>query len=265
VSLVKRIRCGSGLGDSLYLQGVVRYLLKERDDILNVCSNYPDIFSQLDVNVVPFSRENIDILAVYTTRKSEETTQFQDCCITAGIPQDTELRLDWKPSSLLAKRPRKPTIAVLLPRNPMGRTDGYGNTILPDCSVIQYIINKIKACYIQLGAGEPLFKFKNIDINLANKTSIAELIDIASQVDGFIGYPSFFMPLSESFNKPALYVFSRAAARDKHKFVRQLIPRKMLQNTGKEFYVYDDWRPDAVKRVIDDFQRLVAFEAEVSQ
>lgn len=234
---MKSIRCGRGFGDSLYLQSVVRHLLANGSLRLRVKSDWPDVFLPLGqrVEVVPFARSSIDILAHYSTRKGFiGTTQFQDCCICAGIKEPVELRLDWtatKPGLVdMVRKPGKPVLVVQLPRTPMGRTDGFGATLLPDCRAIQKLIDQAKPDHtiVQIGAGQPLFRFSGIDIDLANKVSVAETIDVASVADRFLGYVSFLVPLAESFGRPAVFVWSRRGLLDRHQYVRQITPQKIL-------------------------------------
>lgn len=245
---MKSIRCGRGLGDSLYLQSVVRHLLQKGHPRLRVKSDWPDVFLPLGrrVEVVPFARSSVDILAHYSPRKAAQgTTQFQDCCITAGIREPVEMRLDWvvtKPGLVdMVRKPGRPVLVVQLPRTPMGRTDGFGASLLPDCRAIQKLIDQAKPDHtvVQIGAGEPLFRFKGIDIDLANKTCVAETIDVASAADRFLGYVSFLVPLAESFGKPAVFVWSRRGLIDGMQYVRQITPQKVLHAPTSSF-VMDD-------------------------
>lgn len=245
---MKSIRCGRGFGDSLYLQSVVRHLISTGGLRMRVRSDWPDVFRPLGerVEVTPFTRANTDILAHYSMRKGAAgTTQFQDCCISAGIKGPVDLRLDWtltKPGLVdLVRDPGKPVLVVQLPRTPMGRTDGFGASLLPDCRAIQKLIDQAKADHtvVQIGAGEPLFRFKGIDIDLANKTTVAETIDVASAADRFLGYVSFLVPLAESFGKPAVFVWSRRGLKDRMQFIRQITPQKILHRPTSTF-VMDD-------------------------
>lgn len=225
---MKTIRGGNGLGDALYVQAIARHLLA-KGERLEVCTSWPDVFSQLDVQTGAFRRHKVDIVAHYVQRKEDKnSTQFQDCCLSAKLTEPVELRLDWKPSKKWEFD--KPAIIVGLPRQPMNRKDGYGRELLPDCNRIQQAIDRLKgkATIIQVGAGEPLFRFSGIDLDLADKTTISELLDIASQVDGFLGYCSFIIPLAESFDKPLLCIWSTAIKRSEHRFIRLVQPQKLL-------------------------------------
>lgn len=260
---MKTIRCGRGLGDSLYLQSVVRHLIETGTHRrMRVRSDYPDVFRPLGerVEVTPFNR-NVDILAHYSARKGRAgTTQFEDCCHAAGIAGPVDLRLDWTVSdegltdrllpSLL------PIVLVQLPRSPMGRTDGFGAELLPDCRSIQLAIDVLRdsALIVQVGAGEPLYRFTGIDVDLSNQTTVAQLLDVASVADGFLGYCSFMLPLAESFNKPALMVWSRRGLTAGHPYVRQITPLKVIHKPATTIAVMDDDK-DGIRKAAHDFLR----------
>lgn len=248
---LRSIRAGRGLGDSLYLQGVVRHFV-EKGERLEVCSDWPDIFRHYGdkVQVVPFRRINVNLCAHYSLRKQQPTNQWQDCCIQAGINESIDLRLDWTPGPSLLPPRSKPVLCVALPRQPMGRADGFGRELLPDCRVIQRCIDQLRERYliVQIGAGEPLYRFRNIDVDLANQTTVAQLIDVASEADAFLGYCSWLVPLAEGFNKPALFVWSRKGLNARHPYVRQITPRKILSCSTSRF-VIDDQSSDAIGAV----------------
>lgn len=244
---MKSIRCGMGLGDSLYLQSVARWFV-QRGEYMHIASAWPDVFLPLahGSKVVPFRRNNIDVLAHYSLRKKfTHTDQFEDCCIQAGIKELVELKLDWTVTdSELVDRLRqrgKPIVCVQLPRNPMNRQDGFGAELLPDCGAIQRAIDSIqgRATIVQVGGGKSLYDFRGIDIDLANKTNLKQLIDVASVADSFLGYCSFLVPLAEGFDKPALFVWSRRGLSAKHPYIRQITPKKILHKDSS-LHVFDD-------------------------
>lgn len=246
---MKSIRSGRGFGDSLYLQSVVRHLIERGALRMRVKSDWPDVFLPLAhrVEVVPFARANVDILAHYSVRKGTQgSTQFEDCCIAAGIREPVPLRLDWKVTKQgvvdLVRKPGKPVLVVQLPRTPMGRTDGFGATLLPDCRAIQRLIDQARPEFtvVQIGAGQALFRFTGIDIDLANRTTVSETIDVASAADKFLGYCSFLVPLAESFGKPAVFVWSRRGLNDRALYVRQITPQKILHAPTSRFVMDDE-------------------------
>jgi hypothetical protein len=258
---LKSIRGGRGLGDSLYVQAVARHIINTRGERLQVCADYPDVFRPLGamVEVVPHRRTGITYLAHYSARKSLPTKQFADCCLAAGIQEPVEMRLDWTPTSRIGeqlKEAGRPIVCVQLPRTPMGRTDGFGAELLPDCRVIQRMIDALRerALLAQIGAGEPLFNFKGIEVDLSNRTTVAELIDVAAAADGFLGYVSFLVPLAESLNKPAMFVWSQRGLKSGTPYVRQITPEKVLFKASSR-HVVDNWPTERINEAINAFMR----------
>jgi len=252
---MKRIRSGYGLGDNLYLQSIVRHLLGNGEK-LQVCTDYPEVFLPVKdrVSFDSFSRHNINILAHYTQgKKVQGTTQFQDMCISAKLTGKVELKLDWKiqNQALINSIPNdKPIVCILIPRSPMDRKDNFGKEIMPDCAVLDHITSMLDATIIQLGSGKPLYELANIDIDLSNKTTITDMIDVASIADYFLGYCSFFIPLSESFNKPALFVWSSTIPMAESWFIRAITPEKVLHKPTS-YYVMDDWSEERINNVVE--------------
>lgn len=248
------IRSGMGLGDSLYLQSVARHLVMQ-GHLVEVCSKWPDVFLPLGdwVTVSPFRRDRIDRLAHYSQRKDQKTDQFVDCCLQAGIKEPVDLRLDWtiRNRALVdrVKAHGKPIVLVQLPREPMDRKDGYGRDLLPDCRVIQRAIDALHghALIVQVGSGAPLYRFERIDMDFAGMTSVSDLLDLAFACDAMLGYVSFFVPLAESFCKPALFVWSRRGLSSKTDYIRTITPAKILHLVSSR-HAFDDCSADVVEQ-----------------
>lgn len=238
------IRGGAGLGDAIYVHAVARHLLAT--DEVEACTNYPDLFRALgDCFASPFRRHPIDRVAHYAARRGEHgTTQFEDVLISAGLPLTVPLRLDWNMTAppIVAGTAARPLVLVALPRAPMGRTDGFGAEVLPDCRAIQKIIDHIAgACLpVQIGSGKPLFTFRNLSADLANKTTVCQMIDLASTAAGIIGYPSFVIPLAEALVKPAIVVWSRRGLNSQRPVIRQMTPTKLLHRGSLVRWLVDD-------------------------
>lgn len=250
-----------GLGDALYLQAIVRHLVRSQP--LRVCTAYPEVFLPHlgRVELAPFTRQGIDILAHYTTRKGQAgTDQFEDCCACARIAEPVDLVIDWKVTdqglvdNVLSLAAGRPVLLVQLPRAPMGRTDGFGHELLPDCRVIQRLIDRARGecLVVQVGAGAPLFRFEGIDLDLRDRTTVSQMLDVASVASGFLGYVSFFVPLAESFKRPAMLIWSKLQRRAPLQFVRQITPQKILHRESS-LHAYDDWPVDDVDRVFEQF------------
>lgn len=253
------IRSGKGLGDSLYLQGVARHLVSKGHQ-LEVCTGWPDVFRPLTgkVRVSPFRRDRVDKVAHYISRKrASDTDQFTDCCISAGVRETVEFRLDWQVvdptwSNRLGNR-GGPVMLVQLPRAPMDRRDGYGMDLLPDCATIQRAIDALRdrgAFVVQIGRGAPLYRFDRLNLDLANTTSVADALDLAFLADGVLGYCSFLAPLAECLSKPALLVWSRRGLRSSNEFIRQIVPAKIF-NKPTSAALMDDCAQEELDKAVD--------------
>lgn len=264
------IRANSGLGDAIYLQSVARHFVLQGETV-EVCSDWPDVFRCLDVTVAPFRRHPVTHCAAYTMRKAiAKTTQFQDCCLQAGIRAEVELRLDWKPSNEhLVRRIRamSPAVMVLLPRKPMNRTDGFGDELLPEGVVVQSAIDLLRArgvSIVQVGSGDALYRFSGIDLDLSNRTTVCELIDAAWACDGALGYCSFMVPLSESLGKPALFVWSRRGLTSQRDFIAQITPKKILHNASSASII-DDCCDHTLARSVGRLRSEIGSQAKAGQ
>jgi hypothetical protein len=234
------VRSGkNGLGDGLYLQSVVRYFVQQ-GYYVEACSRWPELFIPLKdrVKVVPFRRDNVDRIAHYSIRmlNGSPTDQFVDCCMQAEIKEPVELKLDWTITRHhlvdLVKREAKgkPIVLVQLPREPMGREDGFARDLLPKEEAYQQAIRAVsdRALIVQVGKGNPIYELKNVDVDLSDRTSISDLLDLAMTCDAMLGYVSYFVPLAESFDKNLLCVWSRKGLRSREEYLRRLTPQKIF-------------------------------------
>ena len=240
---MKRIRGGSGLGDSLYVQSVARHLVKKGIQ-LEVCTSWPDVFLPLDVQIAPFSRANIDYLAHYSKRKEENTTQFEDCCIESKLdPNDVEYRLDWRDRD---PGIQKPYVLVNTPRTPMDRKDTFGAELFPDCRIIDEVLDQLGMYVVQAGAGEKKYNLRRVDKDLHGETTVKQLFDLAKHAEVIVGQVSFIIPLAESFDKKLMVIWSSKGLQSSERYVARIIPRKILYKSTSRF-VMDDWGLDSIR------------------
>lgn len=256
------IRAGKGLGDNLYLQAIVAHLLRSGMS-LEVCSNWPSLFSQLrgDFKVVPFRRDRIDRVAHYSTRKNvDETDQFEDCCITARVDKTIPLRMEWAPlnqdlvDGVRSAAGSRPVVLVQMPRHPMDRKDGYGIELLPQFDALQRAASHLseRAFLVQIGKGERIYDpLAGIHLDLSNKTSLTDIFDLATHADAFFGYCSFIIPLAESFGKHELLVWSRRGLNSRNPYIRTITPRKIVHRKDLLQAVMDDCDEAELVRAID--------------
>lgn len=134
----------------------------------------------------------------------------------------------------------------------MGRDDGYGDDLLPDCRTLQRAIDRLKREFfiVQIGKGKPLFRFNGIDLDLANRTTVADVIDVASGADAVLGYCSFIVPLAECLFKPGLFVWSQRGLQSKNDFVRVITPQKIFHRSSSNALL-DDCTEDELAGAVD--------------
>jgi len=240
----KRIRSGSGLGDSLYLRPVVDHYVRKGHQVVAL-SNFPDVFRGSGAKVEPFSRNNSNVLAHYTAGKGRAgTTQWEDVAISAGV-RGLPLSFKWEIQNRLmvddlrAMAKGKPILMVNGGRPPMGRTDGYGYEMLPRREVFDTVLAALADCFtVEVGKGAELYPL-TADVDLVDRTTVADLLDIATVAAGLVGQCSFMIPLAEAFDKPLLCVWAAKGLTSKTEFIRLCTPHKILSKASSRS-VMDD-------------------------
>lgn len=265
----KRIRGGSGLGDSLYVQAIVRYLVNELGQEMTVASPHSELFRQFGdrVEVIPHCKNNMQYVAHYAPRKQTKgTTQFQDCCINCGVPRDIPLKLDWPgPSGNLTLRTRqeaagRPIVLVQMPRMPFSRSDPFGIELLPGREGLQHGIDAIKesgAFTVKVGKGSELYSVHGIDLDLSNRTDLRDLLELSNIADAGFGQVSFIIPLMESFGKPVLSVVARKGLSSRNPFISSITPEKVNHYASSISYV-DDQKPRHIMESVQSLWQKIA-------
>jgi len=284
VSKINRIRSGSGFGDSIYLQSIVKFLADAKMK-LEVPSYFKELIDEIGVRSAPKSKKNIDIIAHYVQRKGHAgTTQFDDMCWSAGKSQavldhgvqlvDAEghallnMKLIWAiknrslVNDILAKSAGRKIIFLGMPRPPMDRTDGFAGELSPDWRQGQKVLDSVdrsKYYIIQMGKGAKLFEFKGLDLDLTNQTSVSDVLDVGSISSAFIGMGcSYIIPLSESRDKMALTVWSGRGLRSKEPFVSRITPTKIFHEKTS-MAIIDD-RVEKDRHVMEEFFSRIDWE-----
>lgn len=248
---LRRIRGGSGLGDSIYLRPIVEHFIAAGDRV-QVMTHYPDVFLGTKAEVEPFGRNNINVVAHYSWAKSNMlTTQWDDICRNA-LGRSLPLRFEWKPRNhrlvhaLLEEAEGKPIIAVHGGRIPMGRTDGFGKEILPQRDAFLAVMKQLKHCYtVRIGQkNDEVYPIQTDRVLLG--TSVSDLFDVAVTCKGIVAQCSFAVPLAEVFDKPLLAVWAAAGLASPVAFVKQITPQKVLSKQTS-WYVCDDWSCEKIE------------------
>lgn len=254
-----RLRGGSGLGDSVYLRPVVDHLVGN-GDVVTVLSNYPDLFRDTGATVQPFAKNPVNVLGHYSFFRSRQTTnQFQDVLESARISADVPLQFEWRIANhalvadLRRMAARRRLILVHGGREPFGRTDGLGMEIMPTREAFAAALSAIGDSFtVRIGKGLHLYDLP-ADLDLVEKTSISDLIDLHAACDGVVTQCGFPVPLAECFGRPALVVFGAAGLASRHPIIRLITPAKILCKPSSSFLV-DDWTDERIMEAARAFR-----------
>lgn len=259
---MKNIRCGSGLGDSIYLRPIAEYFVRNGSQVVAL-SDHPDVFIGSGASVEPFRRDRVDVVAHYTMGKNVVgTSQFQDMCNAACIRETVPLQIDWtvRNSGLVADLQReangRPIIVAHGGRTPMARTDGFGAELLPRQRAFDIAMAALRDCFVvgiggSIGIRYPLA----VECSLIGQTAVSDLLDIASICAGVIGQCSFAIPLAEVFDKPLLVLWSVAGLESSTPYVRSITPAKVLSKPTSR-YVLDDAPEASIQEAVRALYRI---------
>lgn len=253
-----RVRGGRGLGDALYIRPVAEHFVRAGRKV-TVCSDYSDVFIGSGAEVARFERTGCNVVAHYTHGKNKtDTNQWQDVCTSAGVP-GLDLRFKWEVQNdslvrdLAASACGRPILMVNGGRPPMGRADGFAAEMLPRREAFEALLGGLRDCFIvEVGQGPELYPLK-ADIDLSDRTSPADLLDIATVASGLIGQCSFMIPLAEAFDKPLVVVWAARGLQSREQFIKQCTPQKILSKASSR-WIMDDWAPEKIAEAAHAFR-----------
>lgn len=266
------IRGPRGLGDAIYLRPIVDHLVRAGAKLRVFC-DYPEVFRGVDVTVEPFIRHPpADIIAHYVGGKETPgTNQFQDMCRAAKIMEPLTQGFNWTVTNhvlvndLRARAGWRKIILVHGGRTPMDRTDGFGAELLPAKAACDAVLEQLSDCFlVRVGRdgkmGGELYGLR-CDIDLQNRTSVSDLLDLGAICDGAVGQCSYIIPLAEAFGKPLLVVWAARGLKAAHGYVRSITPKKVLSGPASRF-VFDDVPVEKIKQAAREFSgAMTAAEA----
>ena len=248
---MKRIRGGSGLGDSVYLRPVVDYFIRAGEPA-TVMSNFPDVFIGSGAKVEQFNRININVLAHYSLdRQNQNSTQFADMLRCAKLPPDVPLRFEWSVRNkalvdgVRAAAAGRPVIIVHGGRTPFGRTDGLGAEILPERAAFDVAVRALRECFtVRVGKGPSLYDIPARS-DLTDRTSVSDLLDLIMNCDGVVTQCGYPVPMAECLGKPLLAVWSARGLQSPNPTIASITPAKILSAKTSRF-VMDDWPEEQI-------------------
>lgn len=255
---MRRIRGGSGLGDSVYLRPIVDRLIRNGDRV-TVMSYFPDVFIDSGAHVEPFNRVSINVLAHYAgDRANQKSTQFADMLRSAQMSEDIPLRFEWTVRNPgLVDRVRtsaggRPIIVVHGGRPPFGRSDGLGAEILPQrTAFIAALGGLVDDCFtVRIGKGPKTYDLPS-HLDLYDQTSVSDLLDLIKIADGVVTQCGYPIPMAECFDTPLLAVWSDRGLASANPVIASVTPAKILSKDSSKF-VMDAWAPAHIAEATRD-------------
>lgn len=253
------------MGDAMYVRVVAEHFVRKGNKVV-VATQYPAIFEGAGVDTIPFTRAGIDVIAHYSEdRFRQETTQFRDMCLRAGLKEDVPLRFDWQPkneklvASILENAAGRKVLLVHGGREPFGRTDGLGLELVPEPHAFKRVLYGVQDCLtIGIGDGKRQFYAPKVELDLIGKTSVTDLLDLGFVCDGLIAQVSFCVPLAECFDKPFLGVWAAKGLYGpvRRPLLKTVTPRKILTK-ATSLHVIDDWQPEQIGEGVRAFRELL--------
>jgi hypothetical protein len=246
-----KIRCGRGLGDSIYLRSIADHFAKEGP--VTVLSGYPDVFIGSGATVAPFTRAVPCVAVHYTHRMDVAETQWQSVKKTARAPADLPLSFAWAVrNSDLVRSIRqsangRPIIVVHGGRMPMQRGDGWASDMMPKREAFLAALEGLSDCYTVRVGNDPNAYPLPVDCDMNGGTSVSDLIDIFHACDAVIAQCSFAVPLAEAFGKPLLAIWSAKGLVSREPHLRKVTPKKVLTERAGSRYVIDDQPDDEIE------------------
>jgi len=241
------IRGSSGLGDSIYLYPVAKHY-KDKGQDVKVTSNYPEIFRDLNIEVIRFRKGNGDMIVSSGSRRNFPTRQFEDVCVLAKIQGKIELKIPWKQrNGKLIRRAtermgNKRMMIVMASYMPFGRNDNFGEELMPNYKVMDMLI---QACHnefyiVLVGKGRQYHRFNGIDLDLSNKTSVSDLLDLVNISSVVVSQHGFMTPLCEALDKKLFSFFSRRGLKSQKSFLSKITPQKIIMKKSTAWVVDDE-------------------------
>lgn len=245
------LKFNSGLGDTIQAIPVVKELLKKNKDI-KVVTRYKTLWDGI-CETVPFKSgvQHDKRISYISRRPIQDTTQFQDVCIEAGVSKNIPFKLDWTvKNKKLVKEIKndaffsgKDKICLYDPiRMPCDQKDNIRPMfydLMPREGIIKEIVAHFKGVH-----------FVNIrDLN----TSVLDLIDICKSVDILLSQIGHFVCVGEALDTKAFIVYSAKGRDGEYDFVKYLTPKK-IKNKETTVGVYDDV---PMKEIFKQFKELL--------
>ena len=214
---MQNIKGPSGFGDAIYTRAIVEWMLKNKSNIYNVQTRYPNIFSDLTVTTSDLNfhgRVDYDCKYIYQ-KTNQETTQFEDMLNSAKLPQ-------FELTSYLANPDAvKDKTIVIEPYAPMNGVVTSLSMKPDEQEFFNYVCSH-----------------DNI-FSIDRQYAWNDLIDIFNSAKLVISQQGWAIALSEMLNIPVVAIFTKRALESDNKFISTITPRKIITKSTTTSYIME--------------------------
>ncbi len=253
----------SGLGDSVYLYAIAKYLIYHQGEPeVVVRTKWPTLFKPLPVKTVNLSitPENVKgqyrvIQCRYWERKgNQETSQWQDSLILANLNEaDVPFEFDSINTGKFEIKLKDKKLCLI--KNPYVSFK-ESSELSWDINILRRIIKEFKNEYFFVlvghGNSEQKVEIEGIDLDLINQTSVQDLSFLVKQSDMIITRTGHLVPMAEAQGRRCFVIFSQRGLNSQEKIVRQITPQKVISRPELAYSVVDS---QPISEIIQAFRK----------
>jgi hypothetical protein len=255
------LRDAGGLGDAFYMYPVLKYFLEQGEKV-EILTKYPDVYTPLikkGLIITPRHDKQPTVECRYAPRYPiQTTTTYQDTLILAGITEKLPFEFEFESEHEFDFKTDKKICVIRKPTMPM-RGKALGELLIPDCTILQRIIDKFKNEIFFILAGNAEgdkfnFPLKGIDVDLTQKLTLPDLFQLVNQSDLTLTQCGFFIPLCETLNKKCFILFADKGMKSRYKFFPHITPKKVINKYEIVGYAIDN---EPFDTIADKFEELL--------
>jgi hypothetical protein len=242
-----------GLGDGLLVRVAAMEWLRRGEEV-RVYTYWPELFHDLPVELAtgtPYRDGQSDVYgcaACMHCRRPDVVplSMFTRSCHQCGLQEVPELDLAWTVTNqapldrVRRKANGKPILIFQPPKIANGEEQELYNPRAEDFN--RWLDGRTDYYRVKVGHPSAAQEFRDApcELNLFNKTTVKEMLDLATIGDLFFSQVCFIPTLAESLNKRSVCMFTRRQLSAKSNKVRNLTPEVFLHKRHLHEVVYVD-------------------------
>jgi len=246
------IKASKGLGDALYLRAIALHLL-ERGEAVTIFTLWPEAFHGVAATVKGLDQltgaEDLELAAYCVFCRNpalERQDQFTRACLQVGIREPVALRLDWKVRNpaLVERIKAQAGGRPILVYQPNKKANNPEQALLrPRSEAFNAHLAAQRECFrVKVGTHHALDRDEGApcDLDLFDRTSVSDVIDIATAADRFFGETCWLLVAAEALDKPFTCMFSRRGLASPRRRVCNVTPALVFHKPHLTTAVFDE-------------------------